>query len=204
MKSARHSPLIIRHFPPSCPPKLTSPPIWKKQKLFVALFLLAVAGWFFWDGFVGYPHSNERWLAHEELVKSGHETEWPAVAREHGWTEEVPHKFFQPIDLRTQWICGTFATLLGLVSLAYWLTQKGRVLRTDGEAVYSPAGTRIPFGSITGLGKKKWEDKGLATVLYKIEGRKGRFLLDDYKFERDATHAILAEIEAKLLSRPKG
>jgi len=178
-------------------------PIWKKQKLFVALFLLAIAGWFFWDGFVGYPHSNERWRAHDALVKSGRDAEWPKVAREHDWTEEVPHKLYHPVDIRTQWICGILASLLGLVSLTYWFTQKGRVLRTDAEAVYSPAGTRIPFGAITGLGKKKWEDKGLATVLYKIEGRKGRFLLDDYKFDRDATHSILAEIEEKLLAGPK-
>ena len=176
-------------------------PIWKKQKLFIALFLLAIAGWFFWDGFVGYPHSNERWLAHEELVKGGRETEWPKVASEHNWTAEVPHKLYRPIDLRTQRICGAIATLLGLVSLAYWFTHKDRVLRTDAEAVYSPAGTRVPFDAITGLGKKKWEDKGFATVLYKIEGRKGRFLLDDYKYDRDATHQIMAEIEEKLTAR---
>jgi len=178
-------------------------PIWKKQKLFVALFLLAIACWFFWDGFVGYPHSNERWLTHEQLVKDGHETDWPQVAKEHDWTAEVPHKLYRPMDLRTQWICGLFATLLGLVSLAYWFTHKGRVLRTDDEAVYSPAGTRIPFGAVTGLGKKKWEEKGLATVLYKIEGRKGRFILDDYKFDREATHKVLAEIEEKLVAGTK-
>jgi hypothetical protein len=34
-----------------------------------------------------------------------------------------------------------------------------------------------------------------------IGGRKGRFQLDDYKFDREATHQILAEIEEKLLAR---
>jgi hypothetical protein len=175
--------------------------IWKKQKLFVAIFVLAIAAWFFWDGFIGYPRSNERWLAHDQLVKSGREPEWPALAKSHGWSEEVPHKLYHPGDLRMQYICGGFAALLGLVSLAYWLTQKGRVLRSDADAVYSPAGTRVPFDAITGLGKKKWDDKGLATVVYAIDGRQGRFTLDDYKFDRDATHQILAEIEEKLLAR---
>jgi len=175
--------------------------IWYKQKLFVAVFLLGVGGLFFWDGFIGYPRSNERYQANQELVKSGRENEWPAVAAQHHWTTKVPEKFYSIGDIRMQWICGTFGALLGLVSLAYWFTQKDRVLRTDGEAVYSPAGTRIPFPAITGLGKKKWDDKGLATVLYMIEGRKGRFILDDYKFDRDSTHQILAEIEEKLLSR---
>jgi hypothetical protein len=74
-------------------------------------------------------------------------------------------------------------------------------VRTDEEAVFTPSGTRVPFGAITGVGKKKWEDKGLATVRYEIEGRKGEFVLDDYKFDRDATHQILAEIEEKVAVR---
>jgi len=176
-------------------------PIWSKQKLFVAIFLIGIGGWFFSDAAIGYPHSNERWQAHDELVKSGRESEWPTVAKSHGWTEKLPHKYYGSGDLAMQWVCGGFATVLGLISLAYWFTQKDRVLRTDAEAVYSPAGTRVPFEAITGLGKKHWDRKGLAMVLYKIEGRKGRFILDDYKFDRDATHQILAEIEEKLLAR---
>lgn len=175
--------------------------VWSKQKLFVAVFLIAIGGWFFWDGFITYPHSNVRWVEHDRLVKSGRDAEWPALANSRGWTTTVPHKFFAPFDIYTQWVCGGFATLLGLISLIYWYTQKDRTLRTDEEAVYSPAGTRIPFSTITGLGKKNWERKGLATVLFEINGRKGRFVIDDYKFDYEATHQILDEIEQKLLTR---
>jgi hypothetical protein len=175
--------------------------IWSKQKLFVAIFLFGIGGWFFSDALIGYPHSDERWLAHHELVKDNREAEWPSVAQSHGWTAKVPEKYYGQGSIVMQWICGGFAAALGLISLAYWLTQKNRVLRSDEEAVYSPAGTRIPFASITGLGKKDWERKGYATVLYKIEGRKGAFRLDDYKFDREATHQILAEIEEKLLAQ---
>ena len=175
--------------------------VWSKQKLFVAIFLIAIGGWFIWDGFIGYPHSNDRWLAHDRLVKSGHESEWPALANSRGWTAAVPHKFFSSGDIHMQWILGGFGILLGLISLIYWVTQRDRSLRSDEEAVYSPAGTRIPFSSITGLGKKNWDRKGLATVLYQINGRKGRFIIDDYKFDYDATHEILDEIEGKLLAR---
>jgi hypothetical protein len=84
------------------------------------------------------------------------------------------------------------------------MAQKRVVVRTDAEAVYSPAGTRVPFASITGLGLKKWESKGLARVRYEIEGRKGEFVLDDYKFDRDPTHEILKEIETHLVARTQG
>ena len=84
-----------------------------------------------------------------------------------------------------QFLFGSLCGLGGAIALFYWLAQKNRVVKTDAEAVYSPAGTRVPFDAITGLGVKKWDSKGLATVRYEIDGRKGEFLLDDYKFERD-------------------
>jgi hypothetical protein len=176
-------------------------PIWKKQKLFVAIFLLGIAGWFFWDGKVGYPRSNERWLAQTEFEKSGRDAEWPAYAASRGWTGEKPHKFFAPADLNVQLGLSGALAVAGVIALLYWLRQKGRVLRSDEEAVYAPSGVRVPFAAITGLGKKKWEAKGLATVRYEIEGRAGEFTLDDYKFDRDPVHQILREIEAELVTR---
>jgi hypothetical protein len=177
-------------------------PIWKKQKLFVALFLVGIAGWFFWDGKIGYPRSNERWLAQTEYEKTGRDAEWPAYAASRGWSTEKPHKFFRPADLYVQLGLSGILAVFGGIAWAYWFTQKDRTLRSDAEAVYSPAGTRVPFSAITGLGKKKWDDKGLATVRYEIAGRKGQFVLDDYKFDREATHQILAEIEEHLSTRP--
>lgn len=176
-------------------------PVWKKQKLFIAIFLFGTALWFLWDGKVRWPRSNERWKAQDELQKSGHEAEWPALAASRGWTLEKPHKFYQPADLTMQFALSGLCGVFGVIALAYWLGQKGRVLKSDDTAVYSPAGTRIPFSTIIGLGKKKWEEKGLATVLYQIDGKKGKFVLDDYKFDRDAVHQILAEIEKHLSER---
>lgn len=190
--------------------------IWKKQRLFLAVILLPYAGYFFWDGAIGYPAADRRYHEWKNYHDAGKLDEWQAVAQRNGWKSDEWEKWLSdphqqgkvPEDYRgrgkyiEQFVCGSFAFTLGLVVLAYWYTQKDRVLRTDEEAVYSPAGSRIPFSAITGLGKKKWENKGFATVLYKIDGRKGRFILDDYKFDREATHQILAEIEEKLLRRP--
>ncbi len=190
-------------------------PVWKKQKLFIAAFLLAFAAYFLWDGAIGYPRADRRYHEWKRHHDSGQLDQWPAYAREHGWKIDEWKKWLDdphqqgriPNDRHgrgkylEQFVCGGILSILGLIALAYWLMQKGRVLRSDAEAVYSPAGTRVPFGAITGLGKKKWEAKGLATVRYEIEGRKGEFVLDDYKFDRDPTHQILAEIEERLGTR---
>jgi len=181
----------------------------------MAVFLVGFALYFFWDGAIGYPAADRRYHEWKHFHDAGNLEQWQAVALQNGWKSDEWEKWLAdphqqgriPADYRghgkyiEQFVCGTIALALGLVTLAYWFTQKDRVVRTDEEAVYSPAGTRIPFSAITGLGKKKWESKGFATVLYQIDGRKGRFLLDDYKFDRDATHHILAEIEEKLLAR---
>ena len=42
--------------------------------------------------------------------------------------------------------------------------------KTDAEAVYTPSGTRVPFGAITGIGKKNWDSKGIAKVRYTVDG----------------------------------
>ncbi len=207
----------LRGFPAQIcmPAEARITPVWTKQKLLAALFPLGFSVFFFWDGAVGYPSADHRYHEWKQYHDEGKLSEWPEIAKQKGWKSNEwdawlndPHQQGRVPEFRwghgkytEQFVCGSFAFTVGLIVLTYWLSQKNRVVRTDEEAVYSPDGTRVPFTAITGVGKKKWEDKGYATILYKIDGRKGRFLLDDYKFDREATHQILAEIEAKVLAR---
>ena len=191
-------------------------PIWKKQKLFVAIFLMAFGGWFFWDGFVGYPRKNERYAAWRGYVTEGREAEWAEFAKAKGWkADEWPayvkeHNLdvksrtaaMTPEQIAGQKVYGGITALIGLIVLAYWAQQIRCVLRLDDEGVTSPAGTRVPFTAITGLGLKKWESKGYATVRYALGGRKGEFLIDDYKFDTEPTRAIVDEIKRRLEERP--
>jgi hypothetical protein len=175
--------------------------IWKKQKLFVALFLIGIGLWFFIDGKWTWPRSNVRWKAHDQFLKEKRLAEWPPYAQSHGWKLDPPHKYYEQDDILAQFLFGSAAAAAGAITVVYWLRQKRRVVKTDDEAVYAPDGTRVPFSAITGLGLKKWESKGLARVRYELDGKRGEFVLDDYKFDRDPTHEILKEIEERLLAR---
>jgi hypothetical protein len=176
--------------------------LWSMQKLFIALFFLAFALWFFFDGAVRYPRSNVRWLAYEQHEKAGTlETEWPKAAAAHGWVTKKPEKFYDKGAIVTQYALGGVSCVAGLILFAYWYTQRRRVLRTDETAVFTPAGTRVPFSSVTGIGKKRWDSKGIATVRFEDNGRRGQFLVDDYKFETEPARQILQEIESHLLAR---
>ena len=186
--------------------------IWKKQKLAVALVLLAFSLPFFYDGAIGYERKNGRYREWKKFADAPSDAQWKQLARERGWDPEEWPAFVREHGLQNhppeipfprgkiieQFVCAALALTFGGITLAYWAGQKGRVVRTDADAVHTPAGTRVPFSAITGVGKKKWDAKGLATVRYEIEGRKGEFVLDDYKYDRDPTHQILAEIEAHL------
>jgi hypothetical protein len=176
-------------------------PIWRKQKLFVGIFLLGFGAYFFWDGAVGWPRSNERFLKHEEFQKAGDLEGWRVYAKERGWSAKPPEKLHTRGDIVGQFVCGGIASLAGLIAMAYWLQQIRRTISMDDEAVTSPAGTRVPFSAVTGLGLKKWESKGLAVVRYEIDGRKGEFVVDDYKFETESAKAIVEEIKRRLEAR---
>ncbi len=190
-------------------------PIWKKQKLFVALFLFAVAAWFCFDGAVGYPRANVRYKEWKSYVDAGREKEWPERAKELGikndewlkWVEEhhpngpLPDERWDSGKRFEQFGLSGLAAIFGAITLAYWATQIRRTVRTDAEAVYTAAGTRVPFGAITGVGKKRWEKKGIAVVRYELGGQKKQFVVDDYKFDTEPSRKILAEIEERLIAR---
>ena len=188
---------------------------WKNQKLLVALVLLAFSLPFFYDGVTGYEKKNTRYREWKKFADKELETQWPDFAKQHGWDPEewpafvrehglrghLPEVPFPRAKIIEQFVCAGLAVIFGSITLAYWTAQKGRVVKTDADAVHTPAGTRVPFSTITGVGKKKWEAKGLATVRFEIEGRKGEFELDDYKYDREGTVKILAEIEQHLSTR---
>jgi len=171
--------------------------VWKKQKGFLALFLTGIGFWFIFDGWLGFPRSNERWLAHEKFKTENRLSEWPAFAKNAGWNEAPPHKLYKKEDIAGQYVIGSLALLLGIATFIYRAGQIRLVFKLEDGAVIIPGGKRVPFESITGINRKKWDAKGLATVYYSIDGRQGKFILDDYKFDPEPIHKIMTEIEAK-------
>jgi hypothetical protein len=182
-------------------------PFWRKQKLYFALFFVAVAALFGYDGCFGWPRSNARNQprvdAHDQLEGEGRGAEWKDYAKSHGWPEVLP-KIHSRNDIIGQYAIAGIALLVGLILLSYWFTQRHRTLRADEEAVYTPGGNRVPFTSIVGVGKKNWEAKGLATVRYEEHGQQRQFIVDDYKYEAEPTHQILQVIEERLVERTSG
>ena len=191
---------------------------WKFQKLIIGLLITAGSLPFFWDGAVGYERKNQRYREWKRFADEHRESEWPDEAARRGWNadewpdyirdhslfDHLPAEPFPPGKIIEQYVCAGVALLFGSIILGYWMSQKGRIIRTDDDAVMTPAGTRVPFSAITGVGKKQWESKGIARVRYELDGKRGQFVVDDYKFDTEPSRTILKEIEEKLVAKTGG
>ena len=184
---------------------------------------LGMAGWFFKDGLVTWPHQTAVWDAYNELKPdSEHETghghgdhgegpaehsddfpqeAWEAKIAEQGWADSVVYQEGQarqpmgkhrtPFELKTQIILGSIFLPVGLGFLLKVFMARGMWIETDGEQLTSSWGKGFRYEEVTQINKKKWKDKGLASI--KHNG--GSFVVDDLKFERKATDAILYQLE---------
>jgi hypothetical protein len=174
---------------------------WIQQKGLIPVFLLGFSLWFLWDGLIGYPRSNERWDAHE--ARKDKPGEWEKYAASRGWTSEPPHRRYATSDIAAQYICAGVAGAVGIFSLIYWLRAKKMSIRSDADAIFTPSGKRVPYGSITLVDRRKWKSKGLATISYSLDGSKGRFVLDDAKYEPTALDTILEDIQTHTATHAK-
>lgn len=165
----------------------------------IAAFCLALGLWFLYDGRYGFPHKNEIFEAHHQFVQEGRPDEWPAFAQSRNWDPEPPERLYGRSDIMGQYLLGTLA-LLGAVWVAGRLvTSLKRTLRSDGDAVYSETGVRVPFTAMRRVDRKKWDSKGIAVVFYEENGRHRKLVLDDYKYA--GGEQILEEVEQFLAAQ---
>lgn len=170
--------------------------VWKRQKLFMALFLAALGAWFLYDGLIGYPKNNERYREYLPFKEGARVHDWPAHAAERGWSKKHPEKLYTEGDIAGQfWMSGlTFVAALGF--LGWMFASFGRTLRSDDEAIYGEKGERVLFSEVTGLGKKHWDSKGIAKVKYRRDGKDALLTIDDFKYE--GAIAIVKQVEEHL------
>ncbi len=56
----------------------------------------------------------------------------------------------------------------------------------------------MPLDQAVQLEKRQWRNKGIAKLRYHDGGRTRTFVVDDFKFKREPTDAILVEIEKQI------
>jgi hypothetical protein len=166
----------------------------------MGIIALGFALWCLKDGLISYPHQRERALALKQLQEEGRLNDWDEYARERGWSTstsglgEPKHEG----DIVMQFVMAAISGLIGLFLLSLPLRARGRWIEASDTGVTSSWGQSLDFDKILRLDKFRWRSKGIAKITYQDGNRKRRFVLDNYKFDRHTTDAILYELEQRI------
>lgn len=129
--------------------------------------------------------------------------EWRVLAKDEGW--ELEPEEYTNSKIETQWhfTIGMFA--VSLVVIVIFLLNKGKMLKADSEAFYSPRGKRVAFADVYRIDRRKWDHKGLAYAMYREggEGRSRKETIDDLKFvgAEKVLNRLLSNFEGELVDR---
>ena len=179
----------------------------------LTLFMLGGAGWFFYDGYIGYPKEAERHDAFEQLAEdmiaageANASTDesvrlaWSDMAAENGWKPEKP-KDRTAAQIREQKVIGVGLTLVALGIVVWIVVSLNQRITSDGETIRSATGKVVHYDEVKSLDKRKWDKKGIAYAHYTTEGKARKITLDDYKFA--GAEEIVEEIERRLGPPPE-
>ncbi len=134
------------------------------------------------------------------LKEDGEPKKWSSYAAANGWPEKKPKGHSQSdVDGQFRWAAGCGVLALGI--LGYLLFNLKKTIGADSEAYITDQGKRILFSEIYEVDKRKWDDKGLASVRFKGEGGAGKVPLDDLKYDggEKILERILENFEGDLI-----
>lgn len=167
--------------------------------LIIGLAAFGFAGWALYDGFIKYPLAQKRALVFEKLIEEKRGDEWDAEATKRGWSTtppaaSKPEEEYE-VDVKMQfWMAGG-AAIVGFFPLLSVFMSRGRWIEFSKNTLTSSWGQSVNMDQVTGLEKRQWRNKGVAKLRYNDNGRTKTFVIDDFKFKREPTDQILAEIE---------
>ncbi len=169
---------------------------------------IAALGWAvycLYDGFIGYPKQRERALAYVRLEEEYRGRDpadfldaWPEYAQERGWPSTHPGEPQSEGDIYMQFVMAAGTGAIGLWLLwGVWRTRGQWIEQTE-TGLTTSWGQTLDYDQVLSIDKRKWRNKGIAKIRYQDGGRKRRFVLDNFKFDRDATDRILYELESQV------
>ena len=145
--------------------------------------MLAMGGWFAYDGYVTYPRNNELHRLHV-LDPAQHPKDYPT---------------HNAASIRLQKILGAALPVVGIGLLGWTLHNSRGAYRLAGDVLSVPGHPDVPLDHVTQIDKSKWDRKGIAYLDYALPtGQKGRIKLDDFVYDRPPTDRILETIEVRL------
>jgi hypothetical protein len=183
--------------------------------LIMGIGALGFALYCLYDGFIGYPRQRERGFAEfkEEMANSSKRSmfserqamslaEFEIVANEeerHEWNSYSHDRGIKSgPDVIMQFVMAAGTALIGAALLWGPIRSRGRWIEASDEGITSSWGESFRFDEVESVNKRAWRKKGIAKVTYVSGGRRRTFVIDDFKYQRWATDAILYALEQRI------
>ncbi len=194
-------------------------PRFSRRFFYMGILAIGFSLWCLYDGIIGYPAKRLKGFEdfksdyHSLFADSKIPTNLPELTAQmrresadkavkdvvRAWDKYAHDRNF-PVaaNIIFQFIMTGITAVIGVVLISIPLRRRGQWIELDDAGLRTSQGQSFHFDQIESINKRKWRNKGLATITYRDGNRKQKFVLDDMKFMREPMDAILVEIEQKV------
>jgi len=173
-----------------------------RKFLWIAIACVAGIGWCAFDAWVTYPKKMEIAKAFESLPDTDEGLEqWTQLAEKNGWSPQVPSKSSQEVQglVNNQYLMILCLTVVGMFMFLKWYLPRGSWIEGDENHFQNSRGKRVDLDSLVSIDTTRWEEKGIAVLRFNAGWRSRKFVLDDFKYDEEATGKLLEIAKQKIL-----
>jgi hypothetical protein len=191
--------------------KAENEPRYSRKFLYMGIGALVFSLWCLKDAAFKYPAEREQAFAefkeydktffsgsHKSLGREEFGVVADAKKRDEFDTYTHERGLHGTAEIFTQYLMAIAMVVAGLILVSIPLRARGRWIENTDDGINSSWGESFRFDEVEEVNKRKWRNKGIAKVTYVSNGRRRTFDIDDYKFDRYRTDAILYELEQRI------
>ena len=170
---------------------------YRNTRYLMFVILLAMGGWFLYDGFISYPNENAKvddLKRQQDAAIAANDDDARARIAE----ELKNYKYHTETSLLIQRLLGFGLPPLG-VALLWWALHRSRgEYRLSGTKLSVPGHPTIDLDDIKKVNNDLWDRKGIVWLTYETSGgQAGEIVLDDFIYDRPPTDKIYDVIAEK-------
>jgi hypothetical protein len=176
---------------------------YRMTRYVMVVLLVAMGGWFAYDGFIGWPAENRQIQELNDKMEAAKRIGDAKTAEELNANKLTHTKMHSDTDILIQKLLAFGLPALAFFILFWALYHSRGEYRLSGETLSVPGHPPVQLGEITEIDKGLWDRKGIAYISYTTAaGQSGRMRLDDFIYERDGTDVIFDRVQAYVTGEP--